>query len=121
MKRRGDDGHVVHIGSMAGHRVPGGSGVYAASKYAVRALTEALRQELRADKSRIRVSCISPGFVETGFHAQYAKSEQRAREVYGRFKVLSASDVADSVAHVLAAPPHVQVHDILVRPRDQVS
>jgi NADP-dependent 3-hydroxy acid dehydrogenase YdfG len=48
MRRRGDDGHVVHVSSLAAHRVPPGSGVYAATKFAVRALTEALRQELRA-------------------------------------------------------------------------
>ena len=47
MRRRGDCGHVFHISSMSAHRVPGGSGMYAASKFAVRALTEALRKELR--------------------------------------------------------------------------
>jgi len=50
---RGDDGHVIHVSSMAGHRVPGGSGVYSATKYAVRSLTEGLRQELRALGSEV--------------------------------------------------------------------
>ena len=121
MRARGDDGHVVHVGSMAGHRVPQGSGVYAASKFAVRALTEGLRQELRDAKSKIRVSAISPGIVETGFHANFHMSEEEARKYYGRFKVLEPDDVADAVSFVLGAPTHVQVHDILLRPRDQVS
>lgn len=121
MRSRGDRGHVVHIGSMAGHRVPQGSGVYAATKFAVRAVTEGLRQELREAKSQIRVSAISPGIVETGFHANFHLSEEAAREYYGRFRVLEAEDVANAVAFVLGAPDHVQVHDILMRPRDQPS
>jgi NADP-dependent 3-hydroxy acid dehydrogenase YdfG len=112
-------GHVVHISSMAAHRVPQGSGVYAATKFAVRALTEGLRQELRARGSRVRVSAISPGFVETEFAAVYHDSEERARETYGRFKVLEAGDVARAVLYVLDQPPHVQVHDVLLRPTDQ--
>src|SRR5438477_9620088 len=68
MDRRGVAGHVVHVSSMAGHRIPGvDSGVYAATKFAVRALTEALRRELRERKSAIRVTAISPGHVHTEF------------------------------------------------------
>ncbi|MFW6086428.1 MAG: SDR family NAD(P)-dependent oxidoreductase [Myxococcota bacterium] len=119
MRERGDDGHVVHISSMAAHRVPPGSGVYSASKYAVRSLTEGLRRELRELGSGIRVTAVSPGFVETEFHAGYHGSEERAREVYARLKVLEPDDVAASVRHALSAPSHVQVHDILMRPTDQ--
>ena len=121
MRRRGDDGHVIHISSMAAHRVPPGSGVYSATKYAVRALTEALRQELRHEKSKIRVSSISPGYVETEFAAHYHKSEAAAEKTYGRFKVLESRDIAETVRFVLASPPHMQVHDVLIRPRDQES
>ena len=119
MRRRGDDGHVVHVSSMAAHRVPPGSGMYSASKYAVRALTEALRQELRAAGSQIRVGAVSPGFVETEFAARYSKSDEAAQETYGQFKVLEPGDVAEAVKYLLSTPPHVQVHDILMRPRDQ--
>ncbi len=119
MRRRGDDGHVVHVSSMAAHRVPPGSGMYSASKYAVRALTEALRQELRAAGSQIRVGAVSPGFVETEFAARYSKSDEAARETYGQFKVLEPGDVAEAVKYLLSTPQHVQVHDILMRPRDQ--
>lgn len=119
MRRRGDEGHVIHISSMAAHRVPQGSGVYSASKYAVRSLTEGLRQELREAKSNIRVSAISPGFVETEFAARYHRSEEAARATYGRYPVLSADDIADAIVFVLGSPPHMQVHDLLLRPTQQ--
>lgn len=119
MRRRGDDGHVIHVSSMAAHRVPPGSGVYSATKFGVRALTEALRQELHALGSRIRVSAVSPGYVETEFAANYFGSEEAAKRIYGRFKVLEADDVADAIAWLLARPEHVQVHDVLMRPLEQ--
>lgn len=114
-------GHIVHISSMSAHRVPGGSGVYAASKFAVRALTEGLRQELRAADTDIRVSSISPGFVETEFAEKYHNSAEKAHEVYGQFSVLQPQDIAEAVWYVLSQPAHVQVHDILVRPTQQKS
>ncbi|MEA5511331.1 SDR family NAD(P)-dependent oxidoreductase [Crocosphaera sp. UHCC 0190] len=61
MSDRNSNGHIIHINSMSGHRVPLFSGVYAASKYAVTALTEGLRQELREANKNIRISSISPG------------------------------------------------------------
>lgn len=119
MRRRGDEGHVIHISSMAGYRVPKGSGVYAATKHAVRGLTEGLRAELRALGSRIRVSAISPGFVETEFAERYHKRAEAAEETYGRYKVLEAADIARTVEYVLSCPPHMEVHDVLMRPVDQ--
>lgn len=119
MRRRGDRGHVVHVSSMAGHRVPGGSGVYSATKFAVRALTEALRKELRELGSQIRVTAVSPGFVETEFAEIYHGTPDAAAKTYGRFKVLDARDVADAVLHALEAPPHVAIHDVLMRPAEQ--
>ena len=121
MQARATDGHIVHISSMAGHRVPPNSGVYSATKFAVRALTEALRQELHAAGSPIRVTAISPGYVETEFAAVYDQSEEAARKTYGRMKVLEAEDVVNAVLYVLAQPAHVQVHDILLRPRQQAN
>ena len=119
MRRRGDDGHIVHISSMSAYRVPSASGMYSASKFAVRALTEALRLELHALGSGIRVSAISPGFVETEFAAVYHQSEERARATYARYKVLEANDVAEGVLYLLSQPPHVQIHDLLMRPTAQ--
>ena len=121
MRARGDDGHVVHLSSMAAHRVPEGSGVYSATKFAVRSLTEGLRQELRALGSGIRVTSVSPGFVETEFAEVYHGSAEAALQTYGRFKVLQPQDVAATVMHVLKAPEHVAVHDVLIRPTGQRS
>jgi len=122
MRRRGDDGYVIHLSSMAGHRqnpAGSGNGMYTATKRAVLALTEALRRELRDMKSGIRVSAISPGVVETEFAGQYFQSSEIAREIYSRFHPLQPEDIADIIVYFLSCPPHVQIHDILVRPTDQ--
>ena len=115
MDRRGVAGHVVHVASMAAHRVPPGSGVYAASKFAVRALTEALRQELRARQSPIRVTQVSPGYVETEFAQVFSGDDS----VYRRLKALEPGDVARAVLWAVSQPAHVEVHDVLVRPTAQ--
>jgi NADP-dependent 3-hydroxy acid dehydrogenase YdfG len=121
MRQRGGKGHVVHISSMSGHRVPGGSGVYSATKFAVRSLTEGLRQELRQAGLNIRVSSISPGFVETEFAAQYHQSQEKADALYSQFPVLQPEDIANTVAYILTQPDHVQIHDVLMRPTQQQS
>ena len=122
MRTTGDNGHIIHISSMSGHRVPSGTGgMYSATKYAVTALTEALRRELRQLESNIRVCAISPGFVETEFAEVMSGSREQASATYSRFKCLTADDVADSVAWVLSTPEHMQVHDILMRPTAQES
>ena len=121
MRVHGDWGQVIHISSMAAHRVPEGSGVYSATKFAVRSLTEGLRKELRGDGSSIRISAISPGFVETEFAAHYHRSEEKARAIYNQYHVLSPEDVARQVTFVLTQPPHVQIHDLLLRPTQQLS
>lgn len=120
MRANGDQGHVINIGSMAGHRVLPGSTFYAATKFAVRALTEGLRQELREAGSAIRVSAVSPGLVETEFAAKLDDPE-KAKETYGRFPVLQPDDIAEAVWYLLSQPDHVQVHDVLVRPTQQVK
>jgi len=119
MRSRGDDGHVIHISSMSAHRVPAGSGMYSATKFAVRASTEGLRQELRKMGSDIRVTAISPGYVETEFAEVYHGRSDAAENTYGNFKVLQPEDVASTVMHVLHAPPHVAIHDVLMRPTRQ--
>jgi NADP-dependent 3-hydroxy acid dehydrogenase YdfG len=119
MVARARGGHVIHISSMSAHRVPPNSGMYAASKHAVRALTEALRMELHAQGAGIRVTSISPGFVETGFARQFHKSEARARETYSRYEVLQPEDVSEAVVYALASPQRAQIHDILLRPTQQ--
>jgi NADP-dependent 3-hydroxy acid dehydrogenase YdfG len=120
MERRGSGGHVVHVSSMAGHRIPGpDGGVYAATKFAVRALTEALRQELRARHSPIRVTAVSPGHVMTEFADVFRGTAGAAEELNSRFKLLEAGDVAEAIVWALTRPPHMEVHDLLVRPTAQ--
>jgi NADP-dependent 3-hydroxy acid dehydrogenase YdfG len=115
-------GHVVHISSMAGHRIPpGGGAFYSATKHAVRVLTEGLRRELRARNSRTRVSAISPGFVDTEFFDHYLGDPEAAREKLSEFPVLRPEDVARAVQYVLEAPDHVSIHDVLLRPTQQAD
>ncbi len=121
MRARGDTGHVIHISSMSAHRVPAASGVYSATKFAVRSLTESLRQELRASSSQIRVTAISPGFVETEFAAHWNPRPEAAAETYGRYPCIQSDDLADMVVYALGQPAHVQIHDLLVRPTEQPS
>jgi len=122
-ERNVDDGQIIHISSMSGHRVTTGAltHFYTASKFAVTALLEGLRQELRAAKSNIRVAAVSPGVVETEFAPRMMKNEEMGKQFYASMKSLQAEDVADSVVHIISAPPHVQIHDILMRPTEQVS
>src|SRR5213593_3011908 len=120
MERRGVAGHVVHVASMAAHRVPGPeSGMYAATKFAVRALTEALRQELRAKKSPIRVTAVSPGHVFTEFADVFTGTPGAQAAIDSRFKILEPRDVAEAIVWVVTRPPHMEVHDLLVRPTAQ--
>lgn len=120
MRSRGDRGHVVHISSMAAHRVPVESGVYSATKFAVRSLTEGLRRELREAGSAVRVTAISPGFVDTEFASVFNHGDPAAAQrTYGRYPVLQPDDVASAVHYVVSAPAHVQVHDLLLRPTEQ--
>ncbi|XP_068245885.1 dehydrogenase/reductase SDR family member 11-like [Palaemon carinicauda] len=118
MRDRGvDDGHIIHVSSICGHYVMprGGIHFYTATKFAVTALTEGLRQELKDLNSKIRVSAISPGLVETEF-AIRQRGEEEGRKAYATFPCLKAEDVAESVCHIISAPPHVQIHDLIIRP-----
>lgn len=118
MKQKGiDDGHVIQINSISGHIVhmPSISHFYIATKHAVRALTQGLRQELREAKSNIRVSEVSPGLVKTDFMNRM-RGPEVAKVRFGESPHMFPVDLADSVVYVLSAPSHVEVHDVLVAP-----
>ena len=119
MVKRGVAGYVIHISSMSGHRVTFEGGVYTGAKHAVRALTEGLRRELRAADSRVRVTAVSPGFVETEFADKFHQSSEKAREVYSSYPCLQPVDISRSVLFLLSQPEHVEYHDLLVRPTGQ--
>ncbi len=114
-------GHIVHVSSMSGHRVPDITGMYSATKFAVRSLAETLRRELRSQKSPIRITSVSPGIVETEFAEKYHQSAAKAEDTYSQFQVLQADDIANAVIYALTQPAHVEINDILVRPTQQAS
>ncbi|KAG0726367.1 Dehydrogenase/reductase SDR family member 11 [Chionoecetes opilio] len=120
MRERGvDDGHVIHLNSITGHYIPElpGFHFYCGTKQMVTTLTEALRLELRRANSKIRISSISPGRVETEFVVNtYGMSQDAAQQFYQERPRMQADDITDSLIHVLAAPPHVQIHDVLIWP-----
>ncbi|XP_063349426.1 dehydrogenase/reductase SDR family member 11-like [Pelmatolapia mariae] len=116
MKERNvDDGHIINMNSLCGHQVflLADAHFYSATKYTVTALTEGLRQELRAENTHIRATCISPSVVETEFMSRfYHDSPEKAAGIYAAVKPMKAIDVASAVTYVLSAPPHVQIGDI---------
>jgi NADP-dependent 3-hydroxy acid dehydrogenase YdfG len=112
------DGHVITIGSIAGFEpYPGGAG-YNAAKHAVRAVMDVLRMELLGQP--VRVSEIDPGMVETEFSVvRFEGDEQQAAKVYDGMTPLTADDIADCIAWVATRPSHVDIDQLVVRPRDQ--
>ncbi|MFT3992037.1 MAG: SDR family NAD(P)-dependent oxidoreductase [Luteolibacter sp.] len=113
-------GRIVNVSSMSGHRVPPTGGFYAPTKFAVRAITDSLRLELRAIHSPIQVNSVSPGFVDTPLLEQYFRGRENAlRQTRSSMKMLSAGDVAHAILTILEAPAHVEIGDIQMRSVDQ--
>ncbi len=112
------DGLVINIGSVAAfERYPGGAG-YHAAKSAERAITDVLRMELLGQP--VRVSEIDPGMVETEFSlVRFGGNAERANAVYAGVDPLSAQDIAECIAFVATRPSHVDIDEMVVRPRDQ--
>ena len=111
-------GHVVNIGSTAGHMSYPKGNVYSATKAGVRALTEGMNLDVAG--TPIRVSSVDPGFVETEFSdVRFRGDAAKAKAVYRGFTPLSAADVADAVAYVLNLPEHVNVFDMIIVPTAQ--
>ncbi len=119
MQRRERAGHIIHISSMSAYRVQAGNGMYAASKFAVRALTEGLRRELREAGSQVRVTSVSPADTHSGFMTSLYGSEEEAQKHQSEYRKMDSDDIAEAVIYTLSTPPHVEVHDILLRPIDQ--
>jgi 3-hydroxy acid dehydrogenase/malonic semialdehyde reductase len=119
MLQRGT-GHVVNVGSTAGHQVYPGGNVYNATKFGVRALSEGMNLDVAG--SAVRVSSVDPGHVETEFAlVRFHGDAERAGKVYTGFRPLSPDDVADAVAYVVNAPDHVNVADLIILPAAQRS
>lgn len=112
-------GHIVNIGSVAGHGCYVSGNVYCATKHAVRAITQSLRIDLLG--TAIRVSEVDPGAVETEFSEVRWNDKEKAKKFYQGFTPLIAEDIADAVLYCLTRPLHVNVAEVIVYPQAQAS
>lgn len=115
---RRNRGHVVNIGSTAGRWTYAGGNVYAGTKFGVRAISEGMNLDLAG--TRVRVSSVDPGLVETEFSkVRFHGDDARAAQVYEGYTPLSPDDVADAVVYVVNAPEHVDIFNLVIMPTDQ--
>ncbi|MCS7053382.1 MAG: SDR family oxidoreductase [Ignavibacterium sp.] len=115
-----ESGHIINIGSTAGHDTYPMGNVYAATKFAVKALSQSFRIDL-LDKG-IKVSSIDPGMVETEFSiVRFSGDEERAKKVYQGLTPLTPDDVADAVIFCVTRPKHVNINQIILTPLAQAS
>jgi 3-hydroxy acid dehydrogenase / malonic semialdehyde reductase len=113
-------GHVINLGSVAGHEVYPGGAVYCATKHALDAVTRGLRMDLLG--TGVRVSTVDPGMVETEFSVvRFRGDRERAGSVYRGMTPLTPGDVAEAVLWVATRPAHVNIDEIILKPTDQAS
>ncbi len=118
MKNQGH-GHIINLGSIAGHESYPGGNVYCATKAAIKSLNKSLRMDLV--RTNIRVSSIDPGMVETEFSEVRFRDAQRAKKVYENIKPLYAKDIADVIYFIATRPHHVNIEDVIIMPTQQAS
>ena len=113
-------GHVINLGSTAGHMTYPGGAVYCATKAAEGALSEGLRQDLLG--TPVRVTSVDPGMVETDFSkVRFRGDEERAAKVYANLTPLRPEDVADAIVWAVSRPAHVNIDRILMTSIDQAN
>jgi serine 3-dehydrogenase len=113
-------GHVVNVGSIAGHETYPSGNVYCATKAAVRALTKAMRMDLSG--TGVRVTSVDPGLAETEFSVvRFRGDRERAKKVYQGLRPLAAADVAEAVVWACERPAHVDIETIVIMPTAQAS
>ncbi|XP_011185396.1 farnesol dehydrogenase [Zeugodacus cucurbitae] len=114
MKAHGGVGHVFLINSISGHYVPNipntSFNIYPSTKYAVTAMTEVYRREFLMLDTKVKVTSISPGAVDTEIIAS------EIRELLANAPFLQPEDVADALIYCLQTPPHVQIHELTIKP-----
>jgi NADP-dependent 3-hydroxy acid dehydrogenase YdfG len=117
MKRQGS-GHIVNISSVAGRKTRPTVGVYSGTKFAVGAISEALRQEVL--EYGIRVTVVEPGAVETEL-ATHITDEEAREGLSGLLSldILQAGDIANAISYAVTQPQRVSVNEILIRPTQQ--
>lgn len=115
-----NSGHVITIGSTAGIYAYGGAAVYAATKAAVKVLSDGIRIDT-IDKN-IKVTTVQPGIVETDFsQVRFHGDAERAKQVYQGIEALQADDIADITLYIANQPPHVQISDITIMATQQAT
>jgi 3-hydroxy acid dehydrogenase / malonic semialdehyde reductase len=113
-------GHIINIGSIAGHEVYEQGNVYNASKFAVDALSKAMRIDLIHEK--IKVAQVNPGAVHTDFSlVRFKGDEDKAAKIYEGWQPLQAMDIADIIYFMVTRPAHVNIADMLVLPSAQAN
>jgi 3-hydroxy acid dehydrogenase / malonic semialdehyde reductase len=113
-------GHVVFLGSTAGHQTYPNGNVYCATKAAVRVISEGLKQDLLG--TPVRVSSVDPGLVETEFsQVRFRGDSDRAKTVYQGLTPLTPMDVAEVILFCATRPPHVNISEVLLMPTDQAG
>jgi NADP-dependent 3-hydroxy acid dehydrogenase YdfG len=113
-------GHVINLGSVAGHEVYPGGAVYCATKHAVRAITQGLRLDVVG--SGVRVSTVDPGMVETEFSVvRFHGDQDRAKNVYRGLDALTPDDIAETIVWIASRPAHVCIDEVIIKPTDQAS
>jgi NADP-dependent 3-hydroxy acid dehydrogenase YdfG len=120
--RAGGDGLIVNLGSIAGHVAYEGGAGYTAAKHGTQVVTETLRLELVGEP--IRVTEVSPGMVRTDEFAlvRFEGDQARADAVYaGVPEPLVAEDIADAIAWVATRPAHVNIDEMVIKPRAQAA
>lgn len=112
-------GHIVNLGSVAGRLVYEGGAVYCASKFAVRAISEGLRMDLKG--TNVRVTNIEPGMVQSEFSKVRLGNQQKADAVYNDMTPLSPADISETILWCLQRPSHVNIQELVIYPTDQAS
>jgi NADP-dependent 3-hydroxy acid dehydrogenase YdfG len=115
-----NDGHIINVGSIAGHESYAGGVVYTATKHAVKAITESTKKDLHG--TNVRVSMVSPGLVDTEFsEVRFRGDKEKADKVYQGMKPLVAEDIAEIIVFIANRPQHVNIMDTIVFPVAQSS
>jgi serine 3-dehydrogenase len=113
-------GHVINIGSIAGHETYPGGNVYCASKHAVTAINRALNIDVLG--TGVRVSSVDPGLVDTEFSVvRFHGDQKRADSVYDGLEPLHGADVAEAVLFCATRPPHANVREMILMPSAQAA
>lgn len=114
------EGHVINLGSIAGHEAYPKGSVYCSTKHAVDAITKSLRQDVI--ESNVKVSTVDPGMVETNFsNIRFRGDTEKAKKVYDGLDPLTAEDIADAVIYCATRSKHVNINQIVIMPTAQAN